>query len=400
MRVWLSQSDLFTYPIDNASLGCYILSMRNGFKNLIVASVFFLGVCGVSRAGGSGNMVFSPRKIYDKAAPAVVTVICSGAEGGNGELGSGSLIAPDKVLTNAHVVIKKSLGQPWPLVRIYFKPKHMTGNPDKDLHNPVRAQVAFYNRTLDLALLQLDHPVTGRPILSLANPRSVSIGDSVAAIGDPEDGGLWTLTTGVISALIADLGGVKGKRGYQTDASINRGNSGGPLLNADGDIVGVNTMMARRAPDGLAITAVNFAIRSDVVKRWLNSSAGMEIAYANSSKKPQELVAANDSSQVASTKPAQSSPTDSAQTENSALVTEKVLPQIPAANNLPQNAAPPHVAQYSPKKEQATPQRRVMITESHPYNRQELLLKKMKKMENLEQEMHQDFLNHAQNIGQ
>ena len=105
---------------------------------------------------------FSPRKIYDKASPAVVTVICSGPEGGNGELGSGSLIAGNKVLTNAHVVIHKSTGRPWPLVRVYLKPKHMTGNPDKDLNHAIRAQVVFYDRSLDLALLKLDRPASGR----------------------------------------------------------------------------------------------------------------------------------------------------------------------------------------------------------------------------------------------
>ncbi len=337
----------------------------------------------------AGGAKFSPRKIYDKAAPAVVTVICSGPEGGNGELGSGSLIAENEVLTNAHVVIHKSTGRPWPLVRVYLKPKHMTGNPDKDLNHAIRARVAFYDRTLDLALLKLDHPALGRPTLSLANPNSVSVGDPVAAIGDPEDGGLWTLTTGIISAVIANLGGVKGRYGYQTDASINRGNSGGPLLNANADIVGMNTMMARRAPDGLAITAVNFAIRSDVIRAWLNSNAGMDIAYANPVgapiNSPEQQVAQNNS-HLAQDKPSSAIPSSA---NESALVTKKIpVPSKPSPQ--PPKAAPI----------QALPVHHVTITESKPYNRRQLLLRKMHEMDNLEEEMHQEFLQHAQNLNQ
>ena len=330
----------------------------------------------------AGEGKFSPRKIYDKAAPSVVTVICSGPEGGNGELGSGSLIAKNRVLTNAHVVIHKSTGRPWPLVRVYLKPKHMTGNPNKDLNHAIRAHVAFYNRTLDLALLKLDHPAAGRPALSLANPGSISVGDPVAAIGDPEDGGLWTLTTGIISAMIANLGGVKGRYGYQTVASINRGNSGGPLLNANADIVGMNTMMARRAPDGLAITAVNFAIRSDVIREWLNQNAGMDIAYAEPSSAPLKSsvqspeVAQSDSHSVAN----QTNVKAPSSMDESALVTKKVpASQVSSIH---------------------TPLRHVTITESRPYNRRQLLLKKMRQMDNLEQEMHQEFLRHARNLDQ
>jgi serine protease Do len=117
------------------------------------------------------------------------------------------------------------------------------------------------------------------PSLSLGRPGDVSIGDQVAAIGHPEEGGLWTLTTGIVSSQIADLGGVKGKKAFQTDTSINRGNSGGPLLSASGDIIGINTSMSRTASDGMTITAVNFAVRADIAKRWLAKS-GLKVAYA------------------------------------------------------------------------------------------------------------------------
>jgi len=79
------------------------------------------------------------------------------------------------------------------------------------------------------------------------------------------------LTTGVISAFRVNYGGVPGKDLFQTDASINRGNSGGPLLDEGGVMVGINSMIARKADDGLTITDVNFSIKSSVAIKWLNS---------------------------------------------------------------------------------------------------------------------------------
>jgi serine protease Do len=97
----------------------------------------------------------------------------------------------------------------------------------------------------------------------------VVVGDQVYAIGHPEQGGLWSLTTGVISAFRQNYGGVPGKNLFQTDASINRGNSGGPLLDTRGNMVGINSMIARKAADGMTITDVNYSIMSSVALNWL-----------------------------------------------------------------------------------------------------------------------------------
>ncbi len=221
---------------------------------------------------------FDPRAIYQRAAPAVAFILCS-SEDGAGEIGTGSLIDDEgRILTNAHVVVRDSTRKPWPTVRVYFKPKKMTGDPKRDLQEPVIGRVVAWDPALDLAVVSIAPPAGRRP-LALGDPEGVEVGERVAAIGHPEQGGLWTLTTGVVSTLAADLGGVKGKDAFQTDASINRGNSGGPLLDASGRIVGVNTLMSRKASDGLAITAVNFAVRSDVARRWLASGGGVSLAY-------------------------------------------------------------------------------------------------------------------------
>jgi serine protease Do len=110
-----------------------------------------------------------------------------------------------------------------------------------------------------------------RPLATIefADAGQVVVGEQVYAIGHPEQGGLWSLTAGVISAYRADYGGVAGKNLFQTDASINRGNSGGPLLDDTGHMVGINSLIARKAADGLTITDVNYSIMSDVAINWM-----------------------------------------------------------------------------------------------------------------------------------
>ena len=113
--------------------------------------------------------------------------------------------------------------------------------------------------------------------LNFSDSDLVSIGDPVLAIGHPEQGGLWTLTTGTISSHRMNYGNVSGKNVFQTEASLNRGNSGGPLIDGLGQIIGINSMISRRAEDGLAITGINFSIKSRVAVNWLDS-IGVQIA--------------------------------------------------------------------------------------------------------------------------
>ncbi|MBI2059362.1 MAG: trypsin-like peptidase domain-containing protein [Nitrospirae bacterium] len=218
----------------------------------------------------------SPKEIYKKSAPSVVAILCYDLKG-SGTAGSGFLIdEKSRVLTNAHVVIGGK-GAPYEKIWVYFKPESITGNPDKDLRNPVKAKVERFDDKLDLALLSLESPPAGSSPLALADPSSVEIGDYVAAIGHPEQGGLWTLTTGTVSTVVADMEGVPGKDAFQTEASINRGNSGGPLLDENGNVIGINSLIVRQAADGLAITDVNFAIKSGVAQKWLNQG-GLNVA--------------------------------------------------------------------------------------------------------------------------
>jgi len=212
----------------------------------------------------------SPREIYEQAAPAVVMVMGYPEGGRKGSGGTGSIIRADGyVLTNAHVVTDEQTGKPFARISVFLKPARVTGDTRADLSRMSKAKVIAFSRPLDLALLKLEGTGGTLPVVQLGGSSSTRIGDRVVAIGHPEQGGLWTLTTGVISAEVDNFNNVQGKHVFQTETGLNRGNSGGPLLDGDGRMVAVNTAIARVASDGLPITSISFSLKSDVALNWL-----------------------------------------------------------------------------------------------------------------------------------
>ncbi len=226
----------------------------------------------------------TPREIYEQRSPAVVLVMGHSSEGRRGSGGTGSIIRQDGlVLTNAHVVLEEGTGKPYPRLTVYLKPDRVTGDLKVDLSRGVKARVVAMSQPLDLAVLQLEGTTGPLPVLELADSEGTKIGDRVVAIGHPEQGGLWTLTTGTISAEFENFQGTQGKSVFQTETGLNRGNSGGPLLDTSGRMIGVNTAIARVAPDGLPITNISFSLKSSVAKRWLREQGiGLPPALAPS----------------------------------------------------------------------------------------------------------------------
>ncbi len=227
--------------------------------------IFVIGLVGIHASA----LALSPKEIYQRISPGVVFIYASEGSG-KGSGGTGSIISRDGlVITNAHIFARDSsrvISDLW----IFLKPERITGNHKKDLTRRYRARIVAYDLDLDLALLKIVDTDTALTQVSFGDSEKMTVGDQAYAIGHPEQGGLWSLTTGVISAHRSDYGGISGKDLFQTEASINRGNSGGPLLNEQGRMIGINSMIARKAADGLTITDVNFAIKSNVALRWLN----------------------------------------------------------------------------------------------------------------------------------
>jgi serine protease Do len=221
---------------------------------------------------------FPAVKVYEKTAKDVVLIIAK-SEDTSSMIGAGSIISDAGLIsTNAHVVFDKAASKPYSKIRVYLKPDRVTGKFRKDLVHSYKAEIVAYNIDLDLAILKAEDIPSGTGTIELANPDEIKIGEEAVAIGHPEQGGLWTLTYGRISGEIEDQNSIKGKDVFQTDASVNRGNSGGPLLDKRGYMIGINSNMARLGAGDVPITGVNFAVKASVLKKWLQDQ-GITVAY-------------------------------------------------------------------------------------------------------------------------
>ena len=122
------------------------------------------------------------------------------------------------------------------------------------------AEVVGLDPRMDLALLKIESKESF-PFVSFGNSKESRVGEWVVAIGNPFGLG-GTVTAGIISALGRNIGSGPYDRFIQTDAPINKGNSGGPLFNMDGEVIGVNTMIYSQTGGSVGI---GFSIPSELV---------------------------------------------------------------------------------------------------------------------------------------
>jgi S1-C subfamily serine protease len=230
---------------------------------------------------------FDPEGIFRRDAPGVVTIISVfpgrggggllGGDGGGdqprGGVGSGFVVSDSgEVATNAHVI---SQGEGDDIERareVYVK----FGDD-----NQIRAKIVGLDPNADVALLRLETRagLTLRP-LPLGRSGNVRVGSPVAAIGSPF-GEEQSLSVGVVSATdraIESLTGFQTLGAVQTDAAINQGNSGGPLLNSRGEVIGINAQIRTSSGGG---EGVGYAIPVDQVRRSLDQIRdGGEVRYS------------------------------------------------------------------------------------------------------------------------
>ncbi|GGL87116.1 MULTISPECIES: S1C family serine protease [Micromonospora] len=192
----------------------------------------------------------------EKTVPGVVSVLVGGA-GGRSATGSGFAIDDQQhIITNDHILAKGDGRQ-------------VTVEAPNGRRFP--AEVVGREPGSDLAVLRVP-PAAGLAPLPLAKPGGTRVGEPVLAVGSPL-GLSGTVTAGIVSALDRQVRlGTSRHSAVQTDASINPGNSGGPLVNARGEVVGVNTAIA--TIDGNGSIGIGFAIPIEQVQQTADTIIG------------------------------------------------------------------------------------------------------------------------------
>ena len=200
----------------------------------------------------------SVNDIYERAASGVVQITLTARQSDAivpstvpRALGSGFVVdKAGRIVTNYHVVEGADE------IRVSFSNR-----------DTVEAELLGSDPSTDLALLQVEVEASGLTPLPLGNSNNARVGDDVVAIGNPF--GLdRTVTAGIVSALQRQIQAPNRffiDHVIQTDAPINQGNSGGPLLNMRGEVIGVNTQI-ETGSIGTGNVGIGFAVPSNTVK--------------------------------------------------------------------------------------------------------------------------------------
>mgnify|MGYP001102244489 FL=1 len=201
--------------------------------------------------------VLTPQEVYNQVTPSVVSVLgredmySTMASAGTGVIFSSN----GYILTNCHVIAGCSM------CRILVTNAH-------GVDEAYDAKVVGYDEDVDLAVLKVEAEDLPAAVFGVSD--DLRVGDQVYAIGNPLGVELRnTLTDGIISAIDRDMDvdGVQMTL-LQTTAALNSGNSGGPLINEYGQVIGINTIKMMSRYD--TIEGLGFAIPSSLALRWVN----------------------------------------------------------------------------------------------------------------------------------
>jgi serine protease Do len=258
--------ELLVKPLDGGGRNM-VTPMIDRFLPTLVGLVLLVSMTGSVRAaeqvvrGDGPVLVLDVPSIVDMVDNAVVSVEASSPN----ERSRGSGIIIDKsglIVTNFHVIAAEEHGFPDPAAP--SGPPKLATSITVSLADgrTVLASVKGFDRATDVAVLAIPPGDQPLPVAKLGNSDALRVGEWVIAIGNPL-GFDHTVTLGIVSG--------KGRVGFggqyddflQTDAAINQGNSGGPLVNARGEVVGINTMIIDKGK------GLSFAIPINIVQEIL-----------------------------------------------------------------------------------------------------------------------------------
>lgn len=205
----------------------------------------------------SSTEALSIPEIVNKVKPAVVAISTKiQSPFGEGEgLGTGFIFSEDGyILTNYHVISSSDQ------ISIMFSD-----------NTTAKAKIVNYDKNLDLAVIKIQGDVKVPGIVELGDSSTLQVGESVVAIGNPLGKELSnTVTSGIVSAVNRKIKAEDNtEQTYlQTDAAINSGNSGGPLLNAYGQVIGINSakISGGESSGNASVEGIGFAIPINVAK--------------------------------------------------------------------------------------------------------------------------------------
>lgn len=218
--------------------------MRRSIQKILIA--FGVIVLSFMNSFSAAALAFD----FDTVSKSVFIVVSGDSNGYEAALGSGFAIDDSHIVTNAHVITDKNNIA----IGCYSETAE---NNIGDVHI---AELVSINEDIDIAILKING--TTLTPLKIADADTVNVGDDVYAIGAPE-GLAYTLTNGTVSSKLREIGGVDY---IQTNTAINHGNSGGPLLNNKGEVIGVNTMKLSTSEN------IGFAIRMDFVMSYIEQN--------------------------------------------------------------------------------------------------------------------------------
>jgi S1-C subfamily serine protease len=223
---------------------------------------------------------FQPAQIYRRRSPGVVTIVSYfGSPEGSAGQGSGFVAGADgTVLTSAHVITTAGQGQNGktnPAQRVFVE----FADGDR-----VQARIVGYDLYDDVGVVRVDPAAHALSPIPLGDSSRVVVGQPVAAIGSPF-GNVDSLSVGVVSAIRRSIPSLTSRYNLvdaiQTDAPINHGNSGGPLFDARGRVIGINAQI-RSSGSASGFEGVGFAVPIDSAKRslqQLRATGKVEYAY-------------------------------------------------------------------------------------------------------------------------
>ena len=237
---------------------------------------------------------FNAGQIYKDVAPGVVTITSIFGEGddvesilgggGGAGQGSGFVISKEgEILTNTHVISQGGQqnggGQPKEASQVYV---------DFADRNRVPAEIVGVDPDADVALIKVDPDGLDLKPVPVSDRTEYTVGEPVAALGSPF-GEEQSLSRGIVSAIdrsIPSLSQFTIDNAIQTDASINPGNSGGPLIDSEGEVIGINQQIESQSGSN---SGVGFAIPADAIRfslEQLREDGDVDYAYLGVTTQP------------------------------------------------------------------------------------------------------------------